>query len=433
MMSPASQTIAPAFLYEDDRCVPGRQITMSGGCIAAIDDAVASEWNVAILPGFINSHSHAFQRGLRGRAESFGTRSGNFFTWRDEMYALVDRLDVDLAYTLTLQAFKEMLDAGYTSVGEFHYIHHAQDERWVLDAAIIQAARDSGIRFTLLQADYVTGGFDEPLAGGQIRFDSGEEREFLDRIDVLGSELSGDRESLGMVCHSVRAVPLDRFQRMREEARSRDMVFHLHLEEVVQEIKDCHAAHGVGPMRALLDLGIIDDRTTAVHCTHSTPDDLMDFGAAGGIVCLCPLTEGNLGDGIPDLPSMREAGCRVAIGGDLNARIAPAEELRMLEYEQRMNLQARGIMQDANGMSGPALMACGTAHGAASLGVNAGALEVGRGADLVAIDLDHPSLAGVEPEHLLSAILMGSGPEAVVGTCVGGQWLRGGPPAEGRE
>ena len=425
-----SQTITPAFLYENNRLVAGRQLSIEDDLISHIDEASGSAWNVALLPGFINAHSHAFQRGLRGRAESFGTGTGNFFTWRDEMYALVDRLDGDLAYTLTLQAFEEMLDAGYTTVGEFHYIHHAQDKRWALDTAIIQAARDSGIRLTLLQTDYVTGGFSAPLTGGQIRFDSGAEQEFLDQLDLLGSELTGARESLGMVCHSVRAVPLTRFQTMREEARSRDMVFHLHLEEVVQEIEDCRDAHGKGPMRALLDMGIIDERTTAVHCTHSTREDLLDFGAAGGIVCLCPLTEGNLGDGIPDVPAMRETKCRIAIGGDLNARICPTEELRMLEYEQRMKLQSRGIVQNADGLSGPALLACGTSHGAESLGVNSGALEKGRLADMVAIDLEHPSVIGIKPEHLLSAILMGTGPEAVVGTCVGGNWLRGGPPPE---
>ena len=136
MMSVGSQTITPAFLYENDRLVAGRQISITNAHISSIDDASSSEWNVALLPGFINAHSHAFQRGLRGRAESFGTGTGNFFTWRDEMYALVDRLDVDLAYSLTLQAFQEMLHAGYTTVGEFHYIHHTQDKQWALDGAI---------------------------------------------------------------------------------------------------------------------------------------------------------------------------------------------------------------------------------------------------------------------------------------------------------
>ena len=371
---------------------------------------------------------------MRGQGETFREGQGSFFTWRASMYELVASLDAERAYRTSRTAFEEMLDAGITTVGEFHYIHHAADEeenaRWMLDGAILRAARDAGIRIVLLHCDYVRGGFDDrPLGGGQLRFDTQGLEHYLGSLDRVEKIAEGPLQSVAAVSHSTRAVPIDRIAAVHAEATRRGSVFHLHLEEVVQEIDDCLAIHDRTPMRLLLEHGVIDERTTAVHCTHSNAEDLQDFAAAGARICLCPNTEGNLGDGICDLATMRELGIPIAIGTDLNSRIAPTEDLRWIEYVQRVRHQMRGAVVDQAGRTGSALLDIATANGAASLGVESGSISVGRFADFVAIDLDHRTLEGVDPDQLAEAIVMGTGPECLAGTCVGGTWVRGGPDA----
>ncbi len=433
MSDPGDSTILrPALaVLPGGRVASNVEIELRGDRIAEVRDATApADWNVCLLPGFVNAHSHAFQRGLRGLGESFPDGTGSFFTWRESMYALVESLDPDLCHAICRLAFEEMLDAGITTVGEFHYLHHGPDADWALDAAVLAAASDAGIRLVLLQSDYVRGGFDDrPLAGGQRRFDTGSETDFVAACERAVAHARGPLQSVAPIVHSTRAVPIDRIERMRQVARSLGTAFHLHLEEVVAEIDDCRATHGTTPMRLLLDRGVVDDRTTAVHCTHSSPEDLRDFAAAGGMVCLCPNTEGNLGDGIPDLATMRAAGIPIAIGTDLNSRLSPTEDLRWIEYVQRIHRQMRGAVIDANARIGGALFDIGTAHGARSLGVESGEIAPGTLADFAAIDLDHRTLAGVSPAVVLEAIITGTGPEAMAGTCVGGRWLRGGPSA----
>lgn len=432
-----SAPIRPALVWCDGGFQADRELVVSGDRIAAVRPATGpSDWAVALMPGFVNAHSHAFQRGMRGLGETFLEGSGSFFTWRRSMYELVASLDVDRAYRTSRLAFEEMLDAGITTVGEFHYIHHAADEgeaaRWALDEAVLRAARDAGIRIVLLHCDYVQGGFDgRPLEGGQRRFDTGTLDAYLASLDRVEGMATGPLQSVAAVAHSTRAVPIDRIAAVHAEATRRDTVFHLHLEEVVKEIEDCDRRHARTPMRLALEHGVIDERTTAVHCTHSTAEDLRDFAAAGGRICLCPNTEGNLGDGICDLATMRKAGIEVSIGTDLNSRIAPAEDLRWIEYVQRVRHQMRGGVIDHRGRTGGALLDVGTRHGAASLGVDAGEIAPGRLADFVAVDLGHRTLEGAEPDHLAEAIVFGTGPACLAGTCVGGRWVRGGPTGGG--
>lgn len=422
----ASNQLEPEYLYENGRFVANRSVMLEGDTIRAVEprrEGKASR--IALLSGFVNAHSHAFQRGLRGKAEVFRGRPGSFFSWREAMYALVEGLTEERTYDLSLQTFRECLAAGYTSVGEFHYIHHGATP-WSLDEVVLAAAKDAGIRIVLLHADYVRGGEGVELAGGQRRFDSGTIDSFMASVDRLEARLDGATQSIGLVSHSVRAVPIDRIVAIKHEASRRGFVFHMHVEEVVKEIEDTIAEHGCTPMRLLLDRGVVDDSMSAVHCTHSTPEDLADFGSAGGIICLCPLTEGNLGDGIPNLLAMRDAKCRVAIGTDLNARLAPLEELRSMEYTARIANQQRGVWTDAAGSTAAALVDVGTRGGAASLGLNAGDLAPGALADMVAFDLTHPSLVGVEADVLAAAIVFGAGQEAIRGVMVGGTWVQGG-------
>ncbi len=363
----------------------------------------------ALLPGFVNVHSHAFQRGLRGRGETFPKGAGSFWSWREQMYALVSELDEERLYRLSLQCYREMLAAGITTVGEFHYLHHASEEAdFALDEAVLRAAAEAGIRIVLLQTYYRTGGIGRPLEGAQRRFHTPNPDAYWRQMDRLGKLLDARTQSLGAAVHSVRAAPLEEIREIHQEARRRGLVFHMHLEEQRQEIEQCREAYGVGPL-ALINRELeIGPEFTAIHCTHSEPDDLREFFQRGASVCVCPLTEANLGDGIPGLPLEAGAG-RVCLGTDSNARISMLEEMRWLEYGQRLQREKRGVWLDGDGNVARRLLDCATKAGAHALGVNAGRIEPGALADFAAPGLDHPSLAGVREEHLLEGLVFGSG------------------------
>ncbi len=376
----------------------------------------------ALIPGFVNAHSHAFQRGLRGRGESFPEGAGSFWSWREAMYSLVERLDPDAAYDLSRQAFGEMRGAGITSVGEFHYLHHDRSGRgYAMDEAVIRAAADAGIRLVLLFTAYHSGGFGEPLQGGQLRFCTGDASEFWGQIDALQRLLDPSCQTLGVAAHSIRAVALDEIAALHEESVRRGLVFHMHLEEQRAEIEACLAHYGATPLSLLNDRLEVDARTTLVHCTHSEPLELARFLAAGGNVCLCPLTEANLGDGLADLPLLLEKGEGVSLGTDSNARISMLEEMRLLEYGQRLRSAARGIARNAAGAVAPVLLDCATARGARSLGLDAGAIAPGLAADFAVVDLGHPSLAGWDEDSLLAALIFGASDGAIAGGIVGGK------------
>jgi formimidoylglutamate deiminase len=389
----------------------------------------------AILPGFVNAHSHGFQRALRGRGERFPRGAGSFWTWRDAMYDLVASLDAETARQAYVQAFSEMRDAGITTVGEFHYLHHAGDGLdYAFDRVVLEAAQTAGIRLVLLSVFYAAGGIGRPLEGAQRRFRSEGLPGYWAQMDRLDKLRDRRLQTLGVVAHSIRAVPLEEIAALHAEAGRRGLRFHMHVEEQVGEIEECLAAYGRRPMAALLDALAIGGNFTAVHCTHTDPNDMARFLAAGGTVCVCPLTEANLGDGLPVLDLVHAAGA-LSLGTDSNARIGFLEEMRWLEYGQRLRLGRRGILADGGGHVAARLLEAATAGGAGAVGVEAGRIEVGRWADLVAIDLDSPCLAGVDAEHLLEGLLFGADQSAVWGTAVGGVWRRRGesvgsrPPA----
>lgn len=397
----------------------------------------------ALLPGFVNAHSHAFQRGLRGLGETFPKGAGSFWTWREAMYSLVGRLDETLLYDLTHQAFREMLAAGITSVGEFHYVHHLHDltRSFAGDAVVLQAARDAGIRVVLLQACYRFGGLllshdgipekGRPLSGGQLRFDTRDFDTYLQSIDRLEGLLHRDLpegQTLGIVAHSIRAVAEDDLRRLHALARERGWVFHMHVEEQRQEIEDCLEVYGKTPMQVVLDACDADERTTAVHCTHTTPADMARYLGTGANVCLCPLTEANLGDGIADLPGILQAGAsQLCLGSDSNARISMLEEMRWTEYVQRLQGERRGVAVDDEGRLAPRLLEAATVGGARALGLDTGRIETGALADFVTVDLGHPQLAHTTPETLADALVCGGGDGVIERVCVGGRWV--GPSA----
>ena len=376
---------------------------------------------IALLPGFVNAHSHAFQRGLRGAGEQFGAGAGSFWSWREAMYTLVGSLDRAQLRRTCVQAFAEMRDAGITTVGEFHYLHHDRDGDYAFDEVVLEAAAEVGIRIVLLQAYYAAAGIGRALEPAQARFATLDLREYWKQIDRLADKLDRATQTLGVVAHSVRAVSLVEIKALHAEATRRELPFHMHVEEQRREIEETVTAYARTPMRLLCDeLG--PGQLTAVHCTHTSPADMAAFLARGGRVCVCPLTEANLGDGIPDLAAPHAVGGRLSLGTDSNARISAIEEMRWLEYGQRLRGELRGALTDSRGGVAAATLEAATSGGAGALGITAGKIAPGQWADFAAIDLSVASLAGVPPAALLDAIVFGSGNGVVAGTYVGGTW-----------
>lgn len=381
----------------------------------------------ALLPGMVSAHSHAFQRGLRGHGETFPQGSGSFWTWRRAMYDLVGSLDEETFERLCLQCFREMRSAGITTVGEFHYFHNHEESPgaadYAFDEVVLRAATRAGIRIALLESYYRTGAIGQPLEGPQRRFNSPSPAVYWEQMERLAGLLDPRLQTLGASVHSIRAASLPDLAAIYDEARRRDLVFHIHVEEQRREIEDSLAFYGKRPMALLLEtLGTATD-ITAVHCTHTDGEDMERFLAGGGTVCLCPLTEGNLGDGIAAAARTYPTRGAFCLGSDSNARISHIEEMRWLEYVQRLATETRGALRDEAGRVSKTLFDAATVTGAQALGVEAGRLEPGLWADLVAIDLEAPALMGWTPETLLDAVIFGATEEVVVATAVGGEWV----------
>ncbi len=400
----------------------------------------------ALLPGMVNAHSHAFQRGLRGRGESFPQGGGSFWTWRRAMYELVDDLDEERFRHLTLAAFREMRAAGITAVGEFHYLHHPPlsgpdaggsggldglDHRF--DHVVLEAAAEARIRLVLISVYYRTGGVGRPLEGPQRRFATPSPAAYWRSMDELAARLDPATQTLAAAAHSLRAAAPEEIEELYAEAHRRRLPFHVHVEEQRQEIEEVVAAYGKPPLRLLLDRLAPHGDLTAVHCTHSTAADLEALAQRGGRVAICPLTEASLGDGIAEVPRMLEAGTPLCLGSDSNARISMIEEMRWLEYVQRLAHERRGVVRPESGDVAAALVATATEGGAASLALDCGRIAAGDWADFAVIDLGHPALAGCGPEGLAAALVFGASEEAIVATAVGGAWMRHRAPADGRE
>lgn len=383
----------------------------------------------ALLPGFVNTHSHAFQRGLRGHGETFPRATGSFWSWREQMYTLVREIDRDGVFELSLQAYREMRAAGITSVGEFHYLHHDDPDAddgegdFAFDPVILEAAKQAGIRIVLLPAYYETGGVGQELRESQRRFRTASPEIFWRQVralmDLVEQEGADELQTIGTVVHSLRAASPERLKTLHAEAVRLGLPLHLHVEEQVREIEEVQAAYGRGPMEILQDDLLLSPAVTAVHCTHTDPEALGRFVTTGASVCICPLTEANLGDGLPNLPE--SVAFRLCLGTDSNARISMLEEMRWLEYGQRLRSGARGALRDEEGRVAPVLLEAATVNGARALRLETGSLDPGLWADLVLVDLTHPSLAGSDAETLLEALIFGADDGVIAGTCVGGR------------
>ncbi|HLI70297.1 MAG TPA: formimidoylglutamate deiminase [Ktedonobacteraceae bacterium] len=378
---------------------------------------------VALLPGFVNTHSHVFQRALRGHTHRPLSQQDTFWTWRRAMYAEANRLDPDLLYTNALSAYREMLAAGYTTVGEFHYVHHQPGGRPyanpnAMSEAILQAGREAGIRVVLLMTAYARSGFDRPPEEKQRRFCDASVAAYLERVEALRKT----GVHVGVAPHSVRAVPESWFRAIAQYSRAHRLPLHVHADEQVAEIEQTRAACGCTPIELLERYDALHELTTIVHATHASAAEIELLARSGSTICLCPTTEGDLGDGIAPYAELLAADIPLAIGADSNTRLDPIEELRWAEYSARMRYQRRRVLvADEQTSPGPQLLAMGTKNGARALGLAGGEIAVGQPADFVALNLNHLSLAGWTSEDLLDVLFFGTSADVIAGTWVQGR------------
>jgi formimidoylglutamate deiminase len=349
------------------------------------------------VPAMANSHSHAFQRGLRGRAER---PEGDFWNWREAMYALAAELEPDSIERLSLGCYEDMAAAGYGVVGEFHYVHHRRDGSTYEDPnamakAVAGAARAAGLQIVLLPAAYSRAGPDRPPEPRQLRFCDASVEAFLARVDELRAwaDDGNDGVSVGVAAHSVRAVPADWLEAIASYSEEHGLVRHVHAAEQRRELDEVEAEHGCSPIELLDRTGFLGPRASVVHAIHVSPRDVELLASSGSTVVSCPTTEGNLGDGHPPLLAFRDAGVPLAIGSDSQVRIDPFEEARELETLARREGQTRHALLAASGD----LWADLARAGARSLGMeSAGEIE---------IDTKHPDLRGIEPPDLPAALV----------------------------
>jgi formiminoglutamate deiminase len=373
-------------------------VTVTGNRITAVDTGVAAPPATAqrlrglTLPGLADCHSHAFHRALRGRTQA---DRGTFWTWREQMYAVAQRLDPDSYFELAAATYAEMAATGITCVGEFHYLHHDPDGRPYADAnamgeALVAAARQAGIRITLLDACYLSGGFGTPLEGVQRRFGDGDADRWGERVTALADKHADDEDVVvGAAVHSVRAVPREQIDTVAEWAAGRDVPLHVHLSEQVAENDACREAYGETPATVLFEAGALGPRSTAVHATHLTESDVALLGSQGTHACLCPTTERDLADGIGPARHLNESGSPLTLGSDSHAVVDLFEEMRAVEMHERLATRRRGHW------SADELLTAATATGHASLGFDrAGRIEIGAPADLVTLDLRSARTAG---------------------------------------
>jgi formiminoglutamate deiminase len=365
-------------------------VTAQDGRFAAVevgvDPGAAHVLHGLVIPGLANCHSHAFHRALRGRTQ---TERGTFWTWREQMYAVANALTPDTYYALARAVYGEMLLAGITAVGEFHYLHHAPggrryDDPNAMGAALIAAARDVGLRITLLDTCYLSGGIDQPLNEVQQRFSDGDAATWAARVSLLDG---ADDVVIGAAAHSVRGVP--QHQLGAVASAFPDVPLHVHLSEQVAENEACLKAYGRTPAQMLDEVGFLSGRTSAVHATHLTAVDVGLLGNSATYSCFCPTTERDLADGIGPSVALRAAGSPLTLGSDSHAVIDLFEEMRAVELDERLATQERGHWSAAE------LFTAATVDGHRSIGfTDAGAIEAGARADLVAIRLDSVRTAG---------------------------------------
>ena len=393
-------------------------ITLEGRTIAGIDVGVpapASAERIAgvAAPGMANVHSHAFQRAMAGLTERHGLEDDSFWTWREVMYRFLAHMTPDDIESVAAMAYVEMLEAGFTTVGEFHYLHHAPDGARYADPAetagrIVAAAATSGIGLTLLPCFYAHGGCGgKPANPGQARFLSDLDG-FASLVEASrGHAASLEGATLGIAPHSLRAVDAPELHALAKSFGSGPI--HIHAAEQALEVEECLAWSGARPVQWLLDNLDVDERWCLIHCTHMTQEEIDGLARSGAVAGLCPITESNLGDGVFAAADFERAGGRFAIGTDSNVRIAVNEELRTLEYSQRLRDQKRNRLGAPGASTGRSIFDAARNGGAQALALGPSGLSVGQAADIVVLDDAHPSLACRTDDAALDAWIFATG------------------------
>ena len=398
------------------------RISVADGRISGLQSASRPEPGDSlvdtVLPALANLHSHSFQRAMAGMSEFRAVGQDSFWTWRTLMYRFLDRLTPEQMQAIAALVFMEMQEAGYASVGEFHYVHHQPggrnyDDPAELSQRIFAAATETGIGLTHLPVLYSYGGAGEvPLAGGQLRFGNTVEEynALLARIRSGLSDMSADTR-VGIAPHSLRATSPQDLQTLL--AAQSDGPVHIHIAEQPKEVQDIEAWLGARPVAWLLDNAPVNQDWCLIHATHMTVDETVNMARSGAVAGLCPITEANLGDGAFNGVAYLNAGGAFGIGSDSNVRIALGEELRQLEYSQRLRDMQRNVMVTGPGSTGATLYQGAASGGARALGRDSGEIREGALADLVAVDSQSPTLCALAPEQLLDGLVFAAG-ETVV-------------------
>ncbi|MFI5821519.1 formimidoylglutamate deiminase [Streptomyces rishiriensis] len=421
MTHPHTRTYWLEHAWLDTHVEPGVAVEVADGRITAVrTDVPAPPPGAEILrgltlPGLANAHSHAFHRALRGTVQ---VGSGTFWTWREVMYSVADRLTPETYHALARAVYAEMALAGVTSVGEFHYVHHAPGgaryaDPNVMGEALIAAAADAGIRITLLDTAYLSSGFGQPPTAHQLRFSDGTAEAWAERCSVLKER---DHARIGAAIHSVRAVPADQLETVARWAEERRAPLHVHLSEQTAENDACREAHGCTPTQLLALHGVLGPRATGVHNTHLTAEDVSLIGGSGTGTCMCPTTERDLADGIGPAVALQNEGSPLCLGSDSHAVIDLLEEARAMELDERLRTRTRGHWTAA------ALLRAASADGHAALGWHeAGAIEEGGLADLTTVALDSVRTAGPLPRLGAETAVFAASAADVRHTVVGGR------------
>ncbi|MGX5202059.1 formimidoylglutamate deiminase [Aliikangiella sp. IMCC44632] len=385
-----------------------------------------------VIPGMVNCHSHAFQRAFAGFSEYRANQQDSFWSWRDIMYRFVAKMTPQDAHLVATFLYLEMLKAGYTSLVEFHYLHHQPTGKFYPDPAemshqVIQAAKQAGIAITHCPVLYRYAGFGEqaPLQAQQ-RFVH-QTDDYLDLVDTLHASYQSETNiKIGIAPHSLRAVSQQQLKEIIPHIKKLDAKapVHIHIAEQTQEVDDCIKYYHQRPVEWLLENFNVDDSWCLIHATHLTATEIEAIVGAQAVVGICPTTEANLGDGIFPTQEFLSQDGRIAIGSDSHIAVNVAEELRTLEYAQRLTLQQRAVLTSADCNSvGQNLYTKAAVNGASTLNQNVGALAVGKRADLIVLDQDHPSLVGKKQSFILDAAIFACSQLPVKHVMVAGQWV----------
>ena len=440
-MSTTPRAYLPDLLFAGGEVREGAVLSVADGAVVAVGAPAPDFERIrlagkAILPGLVSAHSHSFQRAIRGRTEVRHPGRSDFWSWREVMYRAASRLDPEDVGAVARMAFHEMARAGITAVGEFHYLSHdpsgrGYDDPELLAKEVVGAAREVGLRITLLRSAYARGGPGAAAGPEQARFIDGSPDEVVESLIRLEEFTQGDAlATLGIAPHSVRACPASWIGTLAAEARRRGWPLHVHVSEQAAEVAQCRAEHGLTPVELLEKFGALGPATTAVHAIHVTPGDIDTLGRTATTVCACPTTERDLGDGVVPADDLLQAGASLALGTDSNVQIDLLEDARALEGNLRLLRRERGLLAPAAGdgladgrVDGLAARLYGFASrgGMRSLALPGGSLDPGDPADFVAVDLEDPSIAGASAEDLLPAVVFSAARTAVRDVVAGGE------------